>query len=95
MLLEILPAMSALAGLAGFLWQVLLLASTATSPTRQGLHDRIADTALVQPAGAQTPARTCLLILIALFAIWVVGIAVLVMIGAQVSGILSDIGTSI
>lgn len=93
-LVQIVPGLAvAGAGLA-VLWALLLLATTATSPTRQGLHDRIADTALVQPAGAQTPATTCLILLVALFVVWVLGIVVLIALGGQVSSILSAVGSS-
>ena len=77
-----------------FVWELILLATTASSPTKQGLHDRMANTALVQPVGAQTPAVTCLVIVVALFALWVVGL-VLVLLSGDVSRILSEVGTSI
>lgn len=44
--------MAGIAGLAQVTWLVALLATTARSPTRQGLHDRIANTAVVRPTGA-------------------------------------------
>jgi len=91
----ILPAVAGLASGLQAIWILLLLVTTATSPTKQGLHDRIAKTALVQPAGAQTPARTCLFMLVALMVIWVVGIVALIFLGGQVSRILSTVGSSI
>jgi uncharacterized RDD family membrane protein YckC len=91
----IIPALSGLAGFLAFIWEIVLLATTATSPTKQGLHDRIANTAMVQPAGAQTPAQTCLVIVVVLFGLWVLGIVALIAIGGQVSSILSAVGTSI
>jgi uncharacterized RDD family membrane protein YckC len=94
-LLGILPAASALAsGLEG-LWILLLLITTALSPTKQGLHDRMAGTALVQPTNAPTPAKACLFIVLALLLIWVVGIVALIFLGGQVSRILSNVGGSI
>jgi uncharacterized RDD family membrane protein YckC len=91
----ILPGLAVIAGLLGAFWEILLLITTATSPTKQGLHDRIAGSVLVQPAGAQTPAKSCLILLVVLFGIWVVGIVALIFLGGQVSHILSNIGTSI
>lgn len=89
------PGLTGLVSFAALVWELVLLATTATSPTKQGLHDRIARTAMVQPANAQTPAQACLIILIALFAIWVVGVIALVALGGEVSRILSTVGTSI
>jgi len=94
-LVGIVPALAGLAGLLGAFWELLLLVTTASSPTKQGLHDRIAGTVLVQPAGAQTPAKSCLVLLIVLFVIWVVGIVALIFLGGQVSNILSNVGNSI
>ena len=55
------------AGYAGTLlliWSVVLLATTITSPTKQGLHDRFANSAVVQPVGGGNGiAMACLLIL--------------------------------
>ena len=93
-LLELVPSFLLLGGLLAFVWDLALLATTAASPTKQGLHDRIANTALVQPAGVQTPAVTCLVIAVALFAFWVVAV-VLVLLSTSFSGILSAIGTSV
>jgi uncharacterized RDD family membrane protein YckC len=48
-------------------WNLVLVASTITSPTKQGLHDRFASSALVRPAGAGNRwALGCLWALIAL-----------------------------
>jgi uncharacterized RDD family membrane protein YckC len=94
-LVELVPVLALLGVSLAFLWVLLLLATTATSPTKQGLHDRIAGTVVVQPAGAATPAVTCLLLLVALFAVWVFGIVALIFLGGQVSSILSTVGTSI
>ncbi len=93
-LLELVPPLLLLGGLLAFAWDLALLATTAASPTKQGLHDRIASTALVQPAGAQTPAVTCLVIAVALFALWVIGV-VLLLLSTGFSGILSAVGTSV
>ncbi len=94
-LVEIIPDLAIIGAMASFLWVTVLLATTATSATKQGLHDRAADTALVQPAGAQTPAVTCLLLLVGLLFLWVIGVVALVALGGQVSSILSTVGESI
>ena len=91
----VVPVVNGLAGLAGALWAVLLLVTTAMSPTKQGLHDRMAGSALVQPPDAPTPAKACLLIALVLFGIWIVGIVALIFLGGQVSSILSSVGSSI
>lgn len=44
--------MGGIAGLLQLVWIGALLATTATSSTRQGLHDRLANTAVVRPTGA-------------------------------------------
>ena len=46
-ILAALPVIGALGGLAGFVWAIVLLVTTATSLTKQGLHDRWADSAVV------------------------------------------------
>lgn len=94
-LVEIVPDLAWPAASLAFLWVLLLLVTTATSPTKQGLHDRIANSALVQPAGAQTPTVTCLVLLVGLLLVWVVAVVALVFLGGQISQILSDVGTSI
>ncbi len=91
---EILPGTDWVS-VASFAWVFVLLASTATSPTKQGLHDRMAGTALVQPLDAKTPARACLVLVIGLVVVWLVAAAVLVLLGGQISGILSSVGASV
>jgi uncharacterized RDD family membrane protein YckC len=61
-----------------WLWNLLLLVTTIASPTKQGLHDRFAGSALVRPAGAGNRwAAGCLAILLifvlleALLVVWV------------------------
>jgi uncharacterized RDD family membrane protein YckC len=61
-----------------WLWNLLLLVTTIASPTKQGLHDRFAGSALVRPAGAGNRwAAGCLAIFLifvlleALLVIWV------------------------
>jgi uncharacterized RDD family membrane protein YckC len=88
------PQLAIVAGLAG-LWTLVLLISTAVSPTRQGVHDRIANSAIVQPIGASTPAVACLVLVLLLLVLPFLAIIALIFLGAQVSSILSGVGTSV
>lgn len=92
----IVPAISlAISGLV-LLWNIVLLITTATSPTKQGLHDRFANSAVVRPANAGTGlAYGCLAIIVALLVVAVVALVGLVFLGTQVSSILSEVGDSI
>jgi uncharacterized RDD family membrane protein YckC len=95
-LLSIVPAAGGFAGLALFIWWIVLLVTTIMSPVKQGLHDRIAGTALVRPLGdSSTAARACLIIVIVLALLFLVSIVALIFLGGQVSGILRDIGNSV
>lgn len=70
----VLPFMAAAiaSGIAATVWTVLLLLSTIVSPTKQGLHDRFARSALVRPAGAGNRwAVGCLIVIIILAALYV------------------------
>ena len=79
-----------------FLWAIVLLISTVTSPTKQGLHDKFANSAVVRPAGAGTSAAIgCVIIVILLFVLAIVSIVALIFLGGQVSAILSAVGESV
>ena len=94
-LVELVPGLAGVGGLLALLWACALLVSTATSPTRQGLHDRAADSAIVQPAGASNAAMACLVIILLLVVVAVVSTAALIYLGVQASSILSSVGTSV
>jgi uncharacterized RDD family membrane protein YckC len=47
-----LPGLGLLIGLASLIWVIALLVTTAQSPTKQGLHDRFANTVVVKAARA-------------------------------------------
>lgn len=47
-----LPGLGMLIGLAAFIWFIALLVTTAQSPTKQGLHDKYAQTVVVKGARA-------------------------------------------
>jgi uncharacterized RDD family membrane protein YckC len=88
-------------GLAGFsslyfLWALVLLITTAASPTKQGLHDRLANSAVVRPVNAGNGlAISCVVIILILLAIPLLSIVALILLGSQVSSILSQVGESV
>jgi uncharacterized RDD family membrane protein YckC len=88
-------------GLAGasslyFLWALVLLITTAASPTKQGLHDRLANSAVVRPANAGNGVVVaCAVLLLIVVGIALLGIVSLIFLGAQVSSILSEVGESV
>ena len=84
------------ANLVQFIWVIVLLISTATSSTKQGLHDRFANSAVVRPSGAGSGvAMACLVLVIALLVISLLSIVALIFLGGQVSAILSEVGNSV
>jgi uncharacterized RDD family membrane protein YckC len=89
------PGLAALASSLQFVWMIALLISTATSPTKQGLHDRFADSALVRPTKAGNGVVLgCLAIFILLVVITVAG-ALAFLSSDSFQRILSEIGDSI
>ena len=95
-LLGALPALAGLGNLVLFVWSVVLLITTATSPTKQGLHDRLANSAVVRPITAGNGwVIACLVIVAALALIPVLSIIALIFLGGQVSTILSNVGESV
>ena len=92
-----LPALSRIVGLVSFAWPLLLLITVIISPTKQGLHDRIAGTWLVRPASADSSglALGCLILIALLFIVPFILIAALVLLGTQMSTILSAVGESV
>ena len=95
-ILAIAPAIAGVIGIVTFLWTLVLLISTATSPTKQGIHDRIAGTAVVRPAAAGNGlALTCLIVALIIPFLLAISIVALIFLGTQVSDILSAVGDSI
>lgn len=88
------PVAVELTGLIGLLWLIVLLVTTSSHPLKQGVHDRAANSIVVQPLGASsnTAVIGCL-VLIVLFAI--LPIIALVAYGGQIEQILSEVGQSI
>ena len=95
----ILAYVPGLAGLASllFLWYIVLLVSTAISPTKQGIHDRLARSAIVQPADrtSNTVAIACLVIVVGFLLVSVLSFIALIFLGGQIEGILEEVGQSI
>jgi uncharacterized RDD family membrane protein YckC len=96
-LFAIVPALSGLASLAEVVWLIALLITTAQSPTRQGLHDRFANSALVRPAGRSSRGlvTACLVIVAVLVVLSFVSIVALIFHGSQVSTILDNAGNPV
>jgi uncharacterized RDD family membrane protein YckC len=96
-LLSIVPALGSIGSGITFLWMLALLVSTLASPTKQGLHDRFANSAVVGPAGGSGNALAigCVLLLVVMVLLPFVAIVSLIFLGGQITDILSDVGTSI
>ena len=96
-LFSILPAIYPLASLVELVWVIALFVTTVRSPTKQGFHDKFANSAVVRPSGQASSALllTCLIIILVLAALFVVSIIAIIFLGSQLSTILSDVGSSI
>ncbi|MFL5779101.1 MAG: RDD family protein [Chloroflexota bacterium] len=96
-ILSLVPSLSGLATLLEVVWVLALIVTIATSQTKQGLHDRFANTAVVQPAGAGASgaATVCLVIAIIIAVLVILTLVALIFVGGQVSEILSAAGESI
>jgi uncharacterized RDD family membrane protein YckC len=91
------PVVYGLASLVQFIWVIVLLVTTIRSPTKQGLHDRFANTAVVRPTtqGSSGFATACLIIVVVVLLLFVFSLVALIFLGSQVSDILSRAGDSI
>lgn len=96
-LLGVVPSLRGVDSLAQVVWILVLLASTARSPMKQGLHDRFARSALVRPANRASggPAMTCLVVVIVIGILFVAVIAALISLGSQVDPLAPPPGTTI
>jgi uncharacterized RDD family membrane protein YckC len=94
-ILTLVPGLSGYIGLVSLIWLVVLLATTAMHPLHQGLHDRWARSVVVTPGpgGSGLAFATCLIMVVLVFI--VLPFIALLMVGDQVSQILSQIGNSI
>ncbi|HET7830524.1 MAG TPA: RDD family protein [Candidatus Limnocylindrales bacterium] len=93
-LIGFVPVLGAIASLATLGWQLILLVTTASHPQKQGLHDRFANTAMVRPVDAGSGGVIIGCILIGLLFL-ILPIVALIMLGSQVSTILSAVGDSV
>jgi uncharacterized RDD family membrane protein YckC len=91
------PGVGPLISLVAFIWDLVILVTTATSPTKQGFHDRFADTVVVQPRGGSSNGLIvgCLVILGFLVIVPIIAIVALIFLGSQVSSILEDVANSV
>lgn len=88
-LLGVLPVLGALTGLAQLGWYIVLLVTTGSSPSRQGLHDRFAQTAVVQRGPAPNAIVIGCLVVAAFVGIAIlVAIVALALLGPQISEII-------
>ncbi len=94
--LYIVPVLAGPALVIRSIWSLVLLVSTVRSTTKQGLHDRWAQSAVVAfRAGTSGAAITCLILVLVLPVLAVVGIIALIFLGTQISQILNDVGTQL
>jgi uncharacterized RDD family membrane protein YckC len=93
----VLPPNQTWFGLVQLGWILVLLVSTVMSPTKQGLHDKFANTALVRPSGAGSRglAAACAIIVGLVLVLILVALVGLIILGSQISDILSRVGDSI
>ena len=69
---------------------IVLFVTTWRSPTKQGMHDRFANTAMVRPSNQSSSGllTACLIIVVVVLLLFVVSIVALIFLGSQVSDIL-------
>ena len=95
-LLGVVPGLAGAGSLLLFVWWIVLFVTTATSPTKQGLHDKLANTAVVRPTSAGNGwIMGCFVILLILALLAMFSIVSLIFLGGQVSTILSTVGESV
>lgn len=88
-ILAALPTVGGIGGLLAFIWSIVLLVTTATSPTKQGLHDRWANSAVVATGPQNTAlAWGCLILYVIGFVLVAfLALALLVAIFAVATGV--------
>lgn len=98
-LVGVIPALAGIAGLVEFVWVIVLLVTTSNDPMHQGLHDRWAKSVVVRPETATSSGgawvATCLVGILIIGLIITVPIVALLLMGDQLSTILSAVGASI
>ncbi len=93
-LVGLLPIQSGIVGLASLLWLVILLATVLTRPLRQGIHDQVVGSLVLQREGVSSNAALVGCLLLATLFI-VVPIILLIFLGAQIEEYLLEVGRSI
>jgi uncharacterized RDD family membrane protein YckC len=86
------------ASLINLVWNIVLLITTNNDSMHQGLHDRWAKSVVVRPEGAGAGGGiviACLVVLGIFVAIIVFSFVALILLGSQVSKILSTVGASV
>jgi hypothetical protein len=96
-LLAFIRPLSGLGSLAQLVWVVILLISTAQSPTKQGLHDRFANSAVVKPSGQGTSgiAMACLLVIGIIAVLAIIFVVAVILAGPAILDELSRVGRSV
>ncbi len=96
-LLGAIPSLSSVGSAIWLVLAVVLLISTGSSPTRQGIHDRFAGSAVVKPAGSSSSALVvgCLIVLFLVLLLPVLAVIAVILFDPQFREILSEIGRSI
>ena len=96
-LLDLVLPRSSWLGLVQLVWWIVLIGSTVLSPTKQGVHDKFANSALVQPSGSGSRglALACALIIGLLLIAFVVGVVAFILTAPDIIDVLSRIGASI
>lgn len=96
-LFAVIPALVGIAMGTELVWGLVLLATAARSPTKQGLHDRLARSALVRPSNRASggPALACLVVLVFVGLLLVLGVVVLIFLGSQIGPLVRPPATTI
>lgn len=95
--IAVIPALTGLSLLA-LIWWIVLLVTTASDGMHQGLHDKWAKSVMVRPQGAGAGSGLvagCLIVLLIIGFFFVASIVGLILLGSQLSSILSAVGDSI
>jgi uncharacterized RDD family membrane protein YckC len=96
-ILTYVPVVGVLSGLIQIVWYLVILGTTASSATKQGVHDRFVGSAVVQPRGGSSNGLVtgCLVIIAILVIIPIIAIVALIFLGSQVSDILENASRSV
>jgi uncharacterized RDD family membrane protein YckC len=88
-LIAVVPTLEGVATPLLFLWQVILLITTVRSPTKQGFHDRFANTAVVRPIAAPSSGLVKAIVIgVVIVSVGVlVFIVALIFLGSQISSL--------